>query len=96
MEIESEKYLERKLVNAIKAKGGMCIKLLSTHFTGLPDRLCLLPGGIVFFAEIKTTGQKPTKIQTNVAKRLTGLGLNYYIVDTSLIINKLTGDDVRY
>ena len=94
--IESEKLLERKLKEAIKAKDGLCIKLLSNHFTGLPDRLCLLPGGVIFFAEIKTTKEEPSKIQKFVHSKLSKLGFNVYTIDNSLLIKKLTGDDVRY
>lgn len=92
--IESEKLLERKLKEAITAKGGLCIKLLSNHFWGLPDRLCLLPGGKMFFAEIKTTNQKRSKIQESVHLRLRQLNFNVYTIDNSLFIKKLTGDDV--
>ena len=56
--IESEKLLETKLKNGTEKMGGWCIKMLSTHLTGLPDRVCLFPGGIIFFAEIKTTKKK--------------------------------------
>ena len=52
----SEKIIERKLVEAVKEKGGLCIKLLSDYFTGLPDRLCLFPGQKAIFVELKTTG----------------------------------------
>jgi hypothetical protein len=90
---KSEKYFERKLKESIKKKGGLCIKLLSIHHLGLPDRMCLLPGGIIFFCEIKSTGFEPSPIQKFVAKQLTGLGFNYYIVDNIDLINKLTGDD---
>lgn len=90
---DSEKYFERKLIEGIKKKKGMCIKLLSMHFMGLPDRMCLLPGGIIFFCEVKSTGEEPSKIQQFVAKKITGLGFNYYIIDNIEIIKKLTGDD---
>ena len=53
--IYSEKYLERALCDMVKKAGGLCIKLLCHQFLGLPDRLCLFPGGGVCFAEIKTT-----------------------------------------
>ncbi len=89
----SEKYFERKLKEGIKAKGGLCIKLLSIHFLGLPDRMCLLPGGIIFFCEIKSTGFNPSPIQKIVANKLTGLGFKYYIVDNIELIKKITGDD---
>lgn len=91
--IESEKYLEPKFKNAIKRKGGICLKIAYV-FIGMPDRICLMPGGIVFFAEIKTTGFQPSKVQLSVHNRLRRLGFNVYIVDSSEIIKKLTGDDV--
>ena len=91
--IESEKYLEKMLVERIKLLGGLCLKLLCTHFTGLPDRMCLLPGGKIFFAEIKTTGFTPSPRQIWVKNKLTQLGFNVYIIDNSSLLKKLTGDD---
>ena len=49
-QIESEKHLERLLKNTVEGTmNGLCLKLLSQHITGLPDRLCILPGGKAFF-----------------------------------------------
>ncbi len=87
--IESEKLLERKLRQNIDRLGGWSIKLLSLHITGLPDRICLLPGGRVIFVEVKTTGEKPTKIQRFVHKRLRKLGFQVEIIDTSLKIEEM-------
>ena len=42
--VDSEKVVERKLVEAVKSNGGMCIKLLCDQLIGLPDRMCLFPG----------------------------------------------------
>lgn len=81
--IESEKLLEKKLRESVKARGGLCIKLLSNHYLGLPDRMILLPGGVVKFAEIKTTGKKPTKLQTYVHEQIRSLGFEVYVVDRS-------------
>lgn len=79
--IESEKVLEKKLGQAVKTRKGLSIKLLSTHMFGLPDRMVLLPGGIIFFVEVKTTKKKPTKIQLYVHKQLIALGFRVYILD---------------
>jgi hypothetical protein len=84
MLIESEKKLEILLKNTIeKNLKGKCFKLLSNHVTGLPDRICLLPGGKVFFAEIKTTKQKPKRIQMVVHRMLRDLGFIVEIIETS-------------
>jgi len=81
--IESEKTIERKLKTEIEKIGGLTIKLLSTHLTGLPDRLCLLPGGRLFFIELKTTNQKPKKIQLWWHRKLQDLGFQVLVIDTS-------------
>jgi len=87
--IESEKKLERKLVTEIKSRGGWAIKLSSQHIFGLPDRLCLLPGGGAFFVEVKTTKKKPTKIQKVVHNKLRGMGFMVYVIDSSEQIKDL-------
>lgn len=92
--IESEKKLERKLYKEVKKRGGWSIKMLSMHITGLPDRLCLFPGGRALFCEIKTTGKKPTKIQQMVHKKLRRLGFQVFVIDsTEQIIEALNAFD---
>lgn len=83
----SEKVIERKLVEAVKSKGGMCIKLLSDYITGLPDRLCLFPGQKAVFVETKTTGEKPRKIQVFIHNKLKALGFRVVVIDTTEGIN---------
>ena len=98
--IESEKLLETKLKNGVEKMGGWCIKMLSTHLTGLPDRVCLLPGGIIFFAELKTTKKKAKKIQILVHHKIRKLGFDVYLIDTSAQINqilkRIESDRTRY
>ena len=40
-----EKTIEQKLVQAVKAKGGIAPKFVSPGFSGVPDRLIILPDG---------------------------------------------------
>ncbi len=80
---ESEKNLERKLRVHVENLGGVAIKLVATHFIGLPDRLVLLPEGRVLFAEVKTTGKKPTKRQLLVHRKLQKLGFPVVLIDES-------------
>jgi hypothetical protein len=89
MKIESEKLLERKIREAVKAAGGWSIKLLSMHVKGLPDRLCLLPRGRLFFVEVKTTGKKLRPAQKVVKKKLEGLGFEVKVIDRSEQINSI-------
>lgn len=88
--IESEKTLERSLKNFIELKmKGWSLKLLCQHITGLPDRICLIYPGIIFFAEIKTTKKKPKPIQLFVHAKLRALGFAVYVIDCTGDIEKL-------
>ena len=78
-----EKQLERKLRAAIEGKGGLCLKLSAQFFTGLPERLCLLPGGQAFFVELKGKGFKPSARQAYVHKQLKKLGFVVFVADTN-------------
>ena len=86
---ESEKVLEAELRERCKALGWMCIKLTSQYQRGLPDRLILMPGGRVCFAEIKTTGKKPTALQKLTHERLRALGYRVEVVDTTESLDNL-------
>lgn len=81
-EIISEKDLERTFSEKLnRTKKVWVIKLLSTFIKGLPDRMILCQGGYVGFAEIKTTGKKPTKIQSHIHEKLRALGFKVFVID---------------
>ena len=52
-----EKDIERKLCHIVEDHGGMCLKWVCPGWAGVPDRICLLPGGRVFFVETKIPGR---------------------------------------
>lgn len=81
-QIDSEKVVERKLVELVKINGGICIKLLCDQLTGLPDRMCLFPGHKIVFVELKTTGRKPRRIQVFMHNKLRALGFRVEVIDT--------------
>lgn len=78
----SEKVFERELSKFVEESGGMAVKLLSQFIKGLPDRMFLLPGGAVVFVEFKSTGKKPTKIQSYIHAKIQALGFLVYVVDS--------------
>ena len=88
MQSSSEKYIEKKFCEAIKRMGGFPVKLLS-NITGLPDRLCLLPGGCLFFVELKSTGLKAEARQKIVHRQLRELGFSVYVIDTMEEANRI-------
>ena len=80
--MDSEKLIERKLVDAVKAKGGICVKFYSAYQRGVPDRIVLMPQGRVYFVELKSTGKKPTKLQELFIGKLRSLGFIVEVIDT--------------
>lgn len=86
---ESEKLIDRKLGQEVKKIGGLSLKLVTCHMAGLPDRLVLLPGGVVVFVELKTTGDKPRLIQKVIHKKLRKLGFKVLVIDNKEDLNNL-------
>lgn len=76
-----EKEIEMKLVRAVKGMGGICPKWVSPGFDGVPDRIILLPGGRLAFAELKAPGKKPRPLQAARIEQLRGLGFQVYVID---------------
>ena len=76
-----EKEIEAKLVETIKRRGGMCLKLVCPGWAGVPDRICLLPRGRVVFAELKRPkmGQISAR-QEWWRKKLQSLGFSHYYI----------------
>lgn len=81
--IESEKTLEARLRTQVQARGGMCLKILSQHHRGLPDRLVLMPGGRPHFVELKSTGKHPEPLQVHAMEQLGDLGFHSHVIDSS-------------
>lgn len=77
-----EKQIEQKLVQAVRRKGGLCLKFVSPNFDGMPDRLILLPSGKIAFAELKAPGKKARPLQIARHKTLMKLGFRVYVIDS--------------
>lgn len=78
---ELEKDIERKLRDKVKAHGGLCLKWVCPGWAGVPDRIILLPGGRVIFAELKRPkGGRLDERQKWWAHKLIDLGFNYWQV----------------
>ncbi len=89
-----EKEIESKLVQSVKAVGGIAPKFTSPGFDGMPDRILLLPGGHIGFVEAKAPGEKPRPLQLARHKLLYGLGFRVYILDNVRQIERIL-DEIR-
>ena len=87
--MDSEKVIEKRLNAEVKSLGGWSLKMVCQYVTGLPDRLVLLPKGVTFFAEIKSTGKKPTAVQRLVHEKLRRLGFRVEVIDSLKQLNQI-------
>jgi hypothetical protein len=76
-----EREIERKLVSAVKSRGGICPKFVSPGFDGMPDRVVLLPHGKFGFVEVKRPGEKPRPLQIARHRLLRKLGFLVFVLD---------------
>lgn len=75
-----ERDLELLLVGRVRSAGGLCIKLPAELYRGIPDRMVLLPGGRIFFIELKTDTGRVSPAQVRFSTFLRSLGFNSDII----------------
>lgn len=85
MEKTVESYLRRR----VREAGGLALKLVCPGWTGVPDRLILLPGARVYFAETKDRGKTPRPRQRYVHDRLRELGFTVFVPDSKEAVDDM-------
>lgn len=65
-ESEIETWIRRQ----ITLSGGLFFKFVSPGNDGVPDRICILPGGRIIFVELKTKTGRLSEVQRHQIKRL--------------------------
>ena len=76
-----EKTVEQKLTRAVKALGGLALKVSPPGFDGMPDRLVLLPLGKLAFVEVKAPGKQMRPLQEKRKRQLEALGFLVFCID---------------
>lgn len=89
---ESEKKTERYLADRLKALGGRAVKFVSPGWAGVPDRVCLCRGKVVF-VELKSEGEKPRAIQKARHAELKKMGFPVYVCDTKAEVDEMIGKE---
>jgi hypothetical protein len=85
----NEKQIENKLTLAVKKAGGIAPKFVSPGFAGMPDRIVLLPDGLIAFVELKAPGKKPRPLQLARHRLLRSLGFKVYVIDSVKQIGRM-------
>lgn len=75
--MELEKDIERRLVWHVERLGGKAYKFTSPSQRGVCDRLVILPGGQVWFVEVKTLQGRISMAQERFGQTIQKLGGNY-------------------
>lgn len=78
--MELEREIEKRLVEGVKRLGGRAYKFVSPGNAGVPDRIVMLPGGVILFVELKTEDGNLTANQRVQIRRIRELGQNASIV----------------
>ena len=75
-----EKQIEAYLVKKVKALGGVAYKFVSPAHRGAADRVVCLPGGMVWFIELKTEGGRLSPLQKVFADEMARMNQNYCVL----------------
>lgn len=86
-----ESRVEHYLVSKITRIGGLCLKFCSTGQAGVPDRVVIYDGRVVF-VELKRPGEEPRALQKAVAKKLRKAGGYVYCLSTLEQVDRFTRD----
>lgn len=87
-----EKDIEKELHRGVKQlkHGALCLKFESPGFSGVPDRMILLPGEKVIFVETKKPGKKERARQEYVHGLFRDLGFEVYsTVDNKAYVQEI-------
>lgn len=82
-----ESTVEKHLADRVKRLGGLCWKFVSPNLSGVPDRIVVLPGGRVYFVELKAPGRTPRVNQIRRARELQQRGAPALALDSPLAVD---------
>ena len=77
-----EAKIENYLKKQVESIGGKAYKFVSPGVSGVPDRIVQLPGGRIFFIELKAPGKKLRPLQEYRVKELRNLGFDVRKIDS--------------
>lgn len=95
----SESSIERRLVDGVKKRGGMCIKFTSLGTPGVPDRIILTADGRVIFAELKADTGRLSKLQAYTIEEMRKRGADVRVVKgvdaVKALLSEISGGDAE-
>lgn len=90
-----ESVIENYLKKRVREVGGRAYKWVCPGVSGVPDRICVLPGNIIFFVETKATGEKPRALQRVKLRELARLGAHVWVASSKEEIDMIILKEVN-
>ena len=90
-----ERDIERYLVRRAIEHGGKAYKWVSPGRVGVADRIVLLPGGVVWFVELKTVKGRLSAWQKWFAAEMRRMGMNYIVIRSKEQVDKWLLDPTK-
>lgn len=89
--MEDERDVEAYLRRRVEGLGGMALKFTSPGNDGVPDRVIIMPGGLVSFVETKTKGGRLSPIQKWQHDRMQRRGCSVRTIWTKAQVDEWLG-----
>ena len=89
-----ESALEKYVREKVKKHGGRAFKWVCPGVAGVPDRICIFPGGCIVFIELKRQGVKDgmSLRQKKMYETLKNMGCNVRRISSKDEFEKLMGE----
>ena len=87
-----ERDIERYLVRQAKSLQGEVRKVKWIQRSGAPDRLLMMPKGILVWVELKAPGEKPEPHQLREHERMRKMGQRVEVIDSLEGVDNLMGE----
>lgn len=75
-----ERDIEKHLVRRVKEAGGKAYKFVSPQNRGVSDRIVVMPGGVVWFVELKAPGGRLSPLQVLFGEEIKKMNGNYIVL----------------
>lgn len=90
--MDSEASIEAYLRNKVKRCGGRCYKWVSPGNSGVPDRIVVLPEGVLVFVELKNEKGRLSELQKVQLARLESLGQRTEVINSKKGVDEFMKD----
>ena len=88
-----ESSIENRFVKECKKRGAWPLKMIAAGTAGMPDRMVLMEGRVVF-AELKRPGQLPRALQLKRHEQLAGYGFKVWVIDGKETIEEFIKEEL--